>query len=157
QAQDGEAPAPARQSPEAQERQVQSEPRQDAEAAQGLEESQDAQQPPEPEPQQQDAPQRESQEAREPQEPQDPPDRQEPQEPQEGVTGPSDDPDAVESATTRVPLEEIRRYVGLFNAIRGGYVDPVEDRKLMDSAIRGLLLDLDPHSAYLDKDAAEAF
>ena len=160
QAQDGEAPAPARQSPEAQERQVQSEPRQDAEAAQGLEESQDAQQPPEPEPQQQDAPQRESQEAREPQEPQDPQEpqnRQEPQEPQEGVTGPSDDPDAVESATTRVPLEEIRRYVGLFNAIRGGYVDPVEDRKLMDSAIRGLLLDLDPHSAYLDKDAAEAF
>ena len=75
----------------------------------------------------------------------------------EAVAGPSDDPDALESATTRVPLEEIRRYVGLFNAIRAGYVDPVDDRKLMDSAIRGLLLDLDPHSAYLEKSAAEAF
>ena len=73
------------------------------------------------------------------------------------LSGASDDPDAVESATTRVPLEEIRRYVGLFNAIRAGYVDPVDDRKLMDSAIRGLLLDLDPHSAYLEKSAAEAF
>ena len=82
---------------------------------------------------------------------------QEAQEAKEGVAGPSDDPDAVESATTRVPLEEIRRYVGLFNAIPGGYVDPVDDRKLMDAAIRGLLLDLDPHSAYLEKSAADAF
>jgi carboxyl-terminal processing protease len=69
----------------------------------------------------------------------------------------SDDPDAAESTVTGVPLEEIRRYVGLFNAIRLGYVDPVEDRKLMDSAIRGLLLDLDPHSAYLKQSDAEAF
>ena len=69
----------------------------------------------------------------------------------------SDDPDAAESAATKVPLEEIRRYVGLFNAVRQGYVDPVDDRKLMSSAIRGLLLDLDPHSAYLEKRAAEAF
>ena len=69
----------------------------------------------------------------------------------------SDDPDAAENAASKVPLEEIRRYVGLFNAIRLGYVDPVDDRKLMDSAIRGLLFDLDPHSAYLEKNAAEAF
>jgi carboxyl-terminal processing protease len=61
------------------------------------------------------------------------------------------------AASTRVPLEEIRRYVAVFNAIRVGYVDTVEDRKLMDSAIRGLLLDLDPHSAYLDRAAATAF
>jgi len=69
----------------------------------------------------------------------------------------SDDPDATESATTRIPLDEIRRYVGLFNAIRHGYVDPVDDRELMDAAIRGLLLDLDPHSAYMEKRDAEAF
>lgn len=69
----------------------------------------------------------------------------------------SDDPDAAESAATKVPLEEIRRYVGLFNAIRQGYVDEVDDRELMSAAIRGLLLDLDPHSAYLEKRAAEAF
>jgi len=76
---------------------------------------------------------------------------------QDAAVAASDDPDAIESAATKVPLEEIRRYVGLFNAIREGYVDPVEDRKLMDSAIRGLLFDLDPHSAYLEKRAAEAF
>ncbi|GAA4858041.1 S41 family peptidase [Luteimonas vadosa] len=70
---------------------------------------------------------------------------------------PSDDPDASESATTKVPLEEIRRYVGVYNAIREAYVDPVDDKALMHSAIRGLLLDLDPHSAYLERPDAEAF
>ena len=69
----------------------------------------------------------------------------------------SDDPDATESETTQVPLEEIRRYVGVYDAIRQAYVDPVDDRKLMQSAIKGLLLDLDPHSAYLEKSDAEAF
>lgn len=68
----------------------------------------------------------------------------------------SDDPDA-SSASTRVPLEEIKRYVGLFNTIRDGYVDPVDDKALMMSAIRGLLLDLDPHSAYLEKSDADEF
>ena len=76
---------------------------------------------------------------------------------EEAPVAASDDPDAAENAASKVPLEEIRRYVGLFNAIRLGYVDPVDDRKLMDSAIRGLLFDLDPHSAYLEKNAAEAF
>ena len=65
----------------------------------------------------------------------------------------SDDPDALSTASTRVPLDEIRRYVAVFNAIREGYVDPVEDKALMMSAIRGLLNDLDPHSAYLDRSA----
>ena len=68
----------------------------------------------------------------------------------------SDDPDAVESETTKVPLAEIRRYVGVYDAIKQAYVDPVDDH-LMQSAIMGLLLDLDPHSAYLEKSDAEAF
>ena len=70
---------------------------------------------------------------------------------------PSDDPDATESATTQVPLDEIRRYVSVYNAVRQAYVDPVDDDKLMHSAIKGLLLDLDPHSTYFDKDDAKAF
>ena len=70
---------------------------------------------------------------------------------------PSDDPDAAESATTQVPLDEIRRYVSVYNAVRQAYVDPVDDDKLMHSAIKGLLLDLDPHSTYFDKDDAQAF
>lgn len=60
-------------------------------------------------------------------------------------------------AASKVPLEEIRRYVTVYNAVKQAYVDPVDDHKLMQSAVRGLLLDLDPHSAYLDKADAEQF
>ena len=69
----------------------------------------------------------------------------------------SDDPDAASTLAAKVPLAEIRRYVMVFNAIRQAYVDPVDDKALMDSAVRGLLLDLDPHSAYLPKADAEQF
>lgn len=69
----------------------------------------------------------------------------------------SDDPDAAESAATKVPLAEIRRYVAVYNAVKEAYVDPVDDKALMHAAIKGLLLDLDPHSAYLEKQDAQAF
>ena len=72
----------------------------------------------------------------------------------------SDDPDATDDqaeASSKVPLAEIRRYVAVYNAVKDAYVDPVDDHALMQSAIEGLLLDLDPHSAYLGKDEAESF
>jgi len=59
--------------------------------------------------------------------------------------------------SSRVPLDEIRRFVTLFNAVRDGYVDEVGDQTLMASAIRGLLFGLDPHSVYLEKASAEEF
>jgi len=73
------------------------------------------------------------------------------------TVGSSDDPDAAETAPSNVPLDEIRRYVAVYNAVKDAYVEPVDDRKLMQSAIRGLLLDLDPHSTYFDKEDAAAF
>ena len=62
-----------------------------------------------------------------------------------------------EAVTSKVPLEDIRRFVSVYNAVRAAYVDPVDDNKLMQSAVRGLLLDLDPHSTYFNKEDAEAF
>ncbi|GGK15613.1 S41 family peptidase [Luteimonas terricola] len=61
------------------------------------------------------------------------------------------------SPASTVPLEEISRFVLVFNAVRAGHVDEVDDHELMQAAIRGLLLDLDPHSAYLQRSDAEAF
>ncbi|HEX5755609.1 MAG TPA: S41 family peptidase [Arenimonas sp.] len=55
-----------------------------------------------------------------------------------------------------VPTEEIQRYVAVYRAIRQAYVEPLSDEQLMRAALRGLLLDLDPHSAYLRQDEAEA-
>lgn len=66
----------------------------------------------------------------------------------------ADDPDAAETPPSQVPLAQIKRYVAVFRTVKQAYVDPIGDEKLMQAAIRGLLLDLDPHSAYLDKDAS---
>ena len=60
-------------------------------------------------------------------------------------------------AASALPLDEIRRYVAVYNAVKQAYVEPVSDSELMQSAIRGLLLDLDPHSVYLRKEDAANF
>jgi carboxyl-terminal processing protease len=58
------------------------------------------------------------------------------------------------STQVPLPVEELRAYADVFNAIKQGYVEPVEDKKLITDSISGMLSGLDPHSAYLD---AEAF
>jgi carboxyl-terminal processing protease len=57
--------------------------------------------------------------------------------------------------TETMPLEEIQRYVAVYRAIKEAYVEPIDDETLMKAALRGLLADLDPHSAYLEKEDAE--
>jgi carboxyl-terminal processing protease len=52
-----------------------------------------------------------------------------------------------------IPLEEIRQFTDVFGAIKANYVDPVDDKKLIQEAISGMLTGLDPHSAFLDADA----
>ena len=52
-----------------------------------------------------------------------------------------------------LPVEELRTFAEVFNAIKTGYVEPVDDKKLITHAISGMLSNLDPHSSYLDADA----
>ena len=52
-----------------------------------------------------------------------------------------------------LPVEELRAFADVFNAVKQGYVEPVDDRELITHAISGMLTGLDPHSAYLDADA----
>ena len=52
-----------------------------------------------------------------------------------------------------LPVEELRAFAEVFGAIKTGYVEPVEDKRLITEAINGMLTGLDPHSAYLDQDA----
>ncbi|WP_345246278.1 S41 family peptidase [Pigmentiphaga soli] len=62
---------------------------------------------------------------------------------------------AVAQRETRgpLPLEELRQFSMVFDTIKKHYVEPVDDKTLIDGAIAGMLSDLDPHSAYLDPDA----
>lgn len=57
------------------------------------------------------------------------------------------------SAGTGLPLEDIRSLSEVFGKIKENYVEEVEDKELLENAIRGMLSGLDPHSSYLDKDA----
>ena len=52
-----------------------------------------------------------------------------------------------------LPVEELRAFTEVFGRIKSDYVEPVEDKKLINEAINGMLTGLDPHSAYLDMDA----
>jgi carboxyl-terminal processing protease len=53
----------------------------------------------------------------------------------------------------QLPLDELRTFADVFNQIRVGYVEEVDDSTLLEYAIRGMLEGLDPHSVYLTRDA----
>ncbi len=52
-----------------------------------------------------------------------------------------------------LPLDEIRTFTEVFAKIKSDYVEEVGDKALLENAIRGMLANLDPHSAYLDNEA----
>jgi carboxyl-terminal processing protease len=54
-----------------------------------------------------------------------------------------------------VSMEDIRTFTAVFNLVKQAYVEPVDDKTLMEDAIRGLLSGLDPHSEYLDQRAMD--
>ncbi|MDH5544526.1 MAG: S41 family peptidase [Gammaproteobacteria bacterium] len=49
-----------------------------------------------------------------------------------------------------IPVEELRTFTEVFAKIKSDYVEPVDDKTLLENAIRGMLSGLDPHSTYLD-------
>jgi carboxyl-terminal processing protease len=52
----------------------------------------------------------------------------------------------------RLPLNELRVFAEAFNRISEAYVEEIDDRTLLENAIKGMLSQLDPHSAYLDRE-----
>ena len=65
--------------------------------------------------------------------------------------------EAAQSATTTaaaaakapLPLDELRTFAEVMDRIKAAYVEPVDDKTLLENAIKGMLSNLDPHSAYL--------
>ncbi len=57
-----------------------------------------------------------------------------------------------DTAAASLPVEELRTFSDVFGRIKNDYVESVEDKELLENAIRGMLTGLDPHSAYLDTD-----
>ena len=54
-----------------------------------------------------------------------------------------------------LPLDELRTLSNVFGQIKRDYVEPVDDKRLLTDAIKGMVSGLDPHSSYLDKKEIE--
>lgn len=55
----------------------------------------------------------------------------------------------------KLPLDELRTFADVFNQIHQSYVEDIDDKTLLENAIRGMLSGLDPHSSYLDAKSFE--
>lgn len=49
-----------------------------------------------------------------------------------------------------LPLEDLRVFTKAYEHIRSAYVTEIDDKTLLEHALRGMLDELDPHSSYLD-------
>ena len=56
------------------------------------------------------------------------------------------------SSDTQLTLDDLRTFTDVFSQIRRNYVEEVDDKTLLNAAIKGMLSDLDPHSSYLPAD-----
>ena len=56
----------------------------------------------------------------------------------------------------KLPLDELRTFAEVFNQIRQGYVEEIDDSTMLEFAIQGMLMGLDPHSMYLTEDAFQS-
>ncbi len=59
---------------------------------------------------------------------------------------------ANKEVTNGLPLNELRNFSDIFSRIKSDYVEEVEDKVLLEHAIKGMLSGLDPHSSYLNPD-----
>ena len=61
------------------------------------------------------------------------------------------------AGTDDFPAEAMREFSQIYALIRKNYVDQVNDEDLLRNAIRGMVENLDPHSAYLSEEYLEKF
>lgn len=54
-----------------------------------------------------------------------------------------------------LPWDDVRLFTEVLERIRDDYVEPVDDHRLIESAVRGMVTNLDPHSQFLDADEYE--
>jgi len=54
-----------------------------------------------------------------------------------------------------LPWDDARLLAEVLERVKEEYVEPVEDSELIESAVRGMVTDLDPHSKFLDSEEYE--
>jgi len=58
-------------------------------------------------------------------------------------------------SVSALPWEEAHLLAEVFERVKRNYVDDIDDRKLLDDAVRGMVAGLDSHSAFLDSEEFE--
>lgn len=58
-----------------------------------------------------------------------------------------------DDAVSKLPYEELKVFSEVFERIKSDFVEEVDDRELLNDAIKGMLSGLDPHSTYLDPES----
>ena len=56
-----------------------------------------------------------------------------------------------------LPLEELQQLAAVFSMVKSDYVESVDEKKLINDAIAGMVSSLDPHSQYFDKKSYKEF
>ncbi|MCW5666056.1 MAG: S41 family peptidase [Piscinibacter sp.] len=58
---------------------------------------------------------------------------------------------------SQLPLEELQQLAAVFGMVKSDYVEPVDEKKLINDAISGMVSGLDPHSQFFDKKSFKEF
>ncbi|MDN3920806.1 S41 family peptidase [Roseateles violae] len=61
------------------------------------------------------------------------------------------------SSLSPLPLEELQQLAAVFGMVKSDYVEPVDEKKLINDAISGMVAGLDPHSQFFDKKSFKEF
>ena len=61
-----------------------------------------------------------------------------------------------DTANTTLEEKDVSRFTDAIALINEYYVKPINEKQLLDNAIRGVIAGLDPHSEYLDENAYKA-
>jgi carboxyl-terminal processing protease len=70
-----------------------------------------------------------------------------------GALGSDRQPARTASQSSEDTLRQLELFADVLARVRSDYVVPVEDGKLIDGAIEGMLMSLDPHSSYMDPES----
>ena len=72
------------------------------------------------------------------------------------IAAQSDPPAAADHSTTSDTYKALNLFGDVFEQVRANYVEPVEDKKLIEYALNGMLSSLDPHSGYMNEEEAKS-
>ena len=61
------------------------------------------------------------------------------------------------SSLSPLPLDELRQLAAVYGLVKQDYVETVDEKKLINDAIGGMVAGLDPHSNYFDKKSFKEF